>query len=115
MVRLSDKEDCVNSAPIPGAIESGQLFHGVADEPDLRMSLHARIGAPASSEIVLVPLRAQERTAAIIYGDFGAQVPRAVDTEALEILAEFAGMAFDLALREREAGAGRASARMAAG
>jgi ActR/RegA family two-component response regulator len=99
---------------LAGAIESGQLFHGVADEPDLAMGLHARIGAPASSEIVLVPLRAQECTAAIIYGDFGAQVPRAVDTEALEILAEFAGLAFDLALRERESGAGGRTTRIVA-
>jgi hypothetical protein len=99
---------------LAGTIASGQLFHGVAEEPDLAKHLHARIGAPASSEIVLVPLRAQERTAAIIYGDFGAQVPRAVDTEALEILAEFAGMAFDLALRERESAAANPASRLAA-
>jgi hypothetical protein len=59
-------------------------------------------------------LRAQERTAAIIYGDFGAQVPRAVDRDALEILAEFAGLAFDLALRERESASAGPAARIVA-
>ena len=99
---------------LAGTIESGQLFSGIATGSDLASHLHTRIGAPASPEIVLVPLRAQEHTAAIIYGDFGAQVPRAVDRDALEILAEFAGLAFDLALRERESASAGPAARIVA-
>ena len=99
---------------VAGTIASGQVYHGVAYEPDLTNHLHARIGAPARSEIVLVPLRARDRTAALIYGDFGAQVPRPVDIEALEILAEFAGMAYELALRDREPGAALPAARIVA-
>jgi hypothetical protein len=98
---------------VESAIASGRIYHGLAYEPDLANHLHARIGAPARAEIVLVPLRARERTAALIYGDFGAQAPRGVDVEAIEILAEFAGLAFEMALREREASDGGAPVRLA--
>ena len=47
------------------------------------------------------PDRSKEKTAAIIYGDFGDQTTDLVETDSLEILADHAGMAFELALAER--------------
>jgi len=48
---------------------------------------------------VLVPLRAGDRTAAVIYADFGARATAAVETDALEVLADHAGLALELALQ----------------
>jgi hypothetical protein len=80
---------------------TGTIHFGPSADVLFPARLHEVIGRPASPDIILLPLRTRERTAALIYGDFGHQESRMLDTVALQIAAEFAGMAFDLALRER--------------
>ncbi len=84
-------------------VARGTIFRGRPHDELLKRHLYSKIGAPATPEILLLPLRTEERTAALIYGDFGEHDSRADQLDPLEILAEFAGMAFDLALqRKRE-------------
>ena len=82
-------------------IESGNLFHGRANDAVLAAHLYAKVGPPARSDILLLPLRTENRTAALIYGDFGEQENVSAHLDAVQILAEFAGMAFELALERR--------------
>jgi hypothetical protein len=76
----------------------GVAFHGRVQDPVLRSRLYPAIGAPRSPEVVLLPLRAEDKTAALIYGDFGKKESALVQIDALEILATQAGMALELAL-----------------
>jgi len=46
----------------------------------------------------------------MIYGDFMHDHPEAFQADALEILADFAGMAFDLALQDRQVAQARVAA-----
>jgi hypothetical protein len=87
---------------LDNVVATGTIHFGPAADERFPARLHDIIGPPISPDIILLPLRTRERTAALIYGDFGQQASRMLDTVALQIAAEFAGMAFDLALRERE-------------
>lgn len=82
-------------------VQSGCFYCGNNGDALLKTHLYTCIGEPANPEIVLVPLRTKDKTAAIIYGDFGRQETNLVETDSLEILADHAGMAFELALAER--------------
>jgi len=86
---------------LEAVVTTGTIHFGPSVDVLFPARLHEVIGRPASHDIILLPLRTRERTAALIYGDFGQQESRMLDTVALQIAAEFAGMAFDLALRER--------------
>ena len=88
-------------------VGDGKPYFGPHDDSILQSCLYESIGQPAGSEIVLLPLRTRQRTAAVIYGDFGTAHTHALQTESLEILADFAGMAFDLALSDKQHDSGR--------
>ncbi len=90
-----------NGSILADTIRRGEFYHGSGEDPLLQDHLYKGIGAPASPDIVLLPLKTRERTAALIYGDFGDREAEAVQTDALEILADHAGMAFELALWDK--------------
>jgi hypothetical protein len=101
---LKLKVPIVQGSIVHVATSGAGLVRGTSDDPVLQEHLYARIGAPASPQVVLLPLRAGIKTAALIYADFGARVAAPVDTDALEILAEHAGMALELALSRARTG-----------
>ncbi len=90
-----------NGSLLARTVQSGCFYCGENSDALLRTHLYKCIGEPANPEMVLVPLRTKDKTAAIIYGDFGSQPTNLVETDSLEILADHAGMAFELALAER--------------
>ncbi len=81
-------------------VASGAVFQGRVEDPDLDR-LYAAIRAPASPDIMLMPLRTDDRTVALIYGDFGERPATTLEVDALEILAVQASLALEAALLRR--------------
>lgn len=79
------------------AIDDGRTFFGKADETVHRL-LFGEIGAPASSTVLLLPLRSRGKTIALIYGDFGQNGEESIDIDLLEILASQAGLVLENAV-----------------
>lgn len=90
-----------DSALLRRVVEERVVFSGSAGADPVASALHERTGAPASRELIWLPLIAEGRTVAVIYGDFGPAKGKPVMTDALEILASQAGMAFEVALERR--------------
>jgi DNA-binding NarL/FixJ family response regulator len=83
-------------------VERGIVYYGDTEDPTLKEYLHSHIGAPASSKFLLLPLKTENKTIALVYCDFGQKpASPAVKTDALEIFASQAGMAMEIALRHR--------------
>lgn len=102
-VVLKLKIPVVEGSAIHTVVHEGKLVHGTSDDPVLREFLYPRIGTPDKPEMVLMPLRAEDRTAAVIYADFGMRPTAPVETDALEVLADHAGLALELALHRGRA------------
>jgi hypothetical protein len=100
---LKLKIPVVAGSYIHTVVHQGKLVHGTSDDPVLREFLYPRIGAPEKPDVVLMPLRAEDRTAAVIYADFGLRPTAPVETDALEVLADHAGLALELALHRGRA------------
>jgi DNA-binding NarL/FixJ family response regulator len=108
---ISSQEDTISTAAmrirIPLDVESvfhavvkdGAVYHGAADDPVLAEHLYVHIGAPTAAEVLLLPLKTENKTIAVVYGDFGKKpASPTIKTDALEILASQAGMAMEIAL-----------------
>jgi hypothetical protein len=80
-------------------VKNGTFFRGDADDPIVREHLHNHIGVPLSAEFLLVPLKTENKTIALVYCDFGEKPASPLKTDALEILASQAGMAMEIALQ----------------
>ena len=80
-------------------VERGVVHRGASEDPVLRDCLHSHIGAPASAEFLLLPLKTENKTIALVYCDFGEKPASLIKTDALEILASQAGMAMEIALQ----------------
>ena len=76
-------------------LQLGNTFHGQLNDAALDY-LYTIIHAPHTSQVLLLPLRTQEKTVALIYADFGSRPATPVRTEMLDILAAQAGMALEL-------------------
>jgi hypothetical protein len=83
-------------------IEDGRIFYGNTDDPLVRESLFAEIGAPDRASILLLPLRLQGKTISLTYGDFGSKEPAGVDLDLLEILASHAEIALENSLHRKK-------------
>jgi DNA-binding NarL/FixJ family response regulator len=80
-------------------VTEGVVYHGTAEDPIVTEYLHNHIGAPASKEFLLLPLKTENKTIALVYCDFGEKPDSpGLKTDALEILASQAGMAMEIAL-----------------
>lgn len=84
------------------SIGTGEVFYGPCDDNLLQDRLFARIGAPARSNILLVPLQSRGRTISLTYADFGPDEPLPVVPEAFEILARQAGLVLENALYRKQ-------------
>ncbi|HMA91143.1 MAG TPA: DUF4388 domain-containing protein [Polyangiaceae bacterium] len=81
-------------------VSRGMVHHGACEDEILKNSLYSHIGAPASPEFLILPLKTENRTIAVVYGDFGGKPANPpFKTDALEILASQAGMAMEVALQ----------------
>lgn len=82
------------------AVETGGLYCGPAD--DLAKSrLFTRIGAPASGQILLLPVQGGGRTVFLTFADFGDQPAGEVPVELLEMLAGQSSQALEQLLRRK--------------
>lgn len=81
-------------------VQKGIVHHGARDDGILEEFLYGHIGAPTSAEFLVLPLKTENKTIALVYGDFGPKpASPPIKTDALEILASQAGMAMELALQ----------------
>lgn len=75
----------------------GEIYYGDADRA-VRETMFSAIGAPASSRILLLPVRSFGRVIAVIYADFGSSAGGDPQLQLLEILSQHAGLIIDNAL-----------------
>lgn len=80
-------------------VAKGIVFHGAINDPILQKNMFDKIGSPTAPEVLLLPLKTENRTRALVYSDFGKREAGPVETDALEILASQAGMAMEIALQ----------------
>jgi hypothetical protein len=94
--------------PLSGApllrqvVEKGQLFYGPGEDEALQNILFQAIGEPASSAIMLLPVKRRGETVALIYGDFGGKEASSMQCDEMEILAHEAGLVLESALYRKE-------------
>lgn len=75
-------------------VASGRCHWGSATDPGLA-TLYSQISAPRSNHILLLPLRLNGRTIAVIYGDFGPRPAGKGYPELMETLARQAGLVLE--------------------
>ncbi len=80
-------------------VKEGIFFQGDSEDALLQKYLFDSIGAPLSNEVLLLPLKTENKTRALVYCDFGKYEAGPVKTDALEILASQAGMAMEVAIQ----------------
>ncbi|MBI1922570.1 MAG: DUF4388 domain-containing protein [Geobacter sp.] len=76
-------------------IENNRLLFGECNDDILKKYLFGEIGAPAAPTILVLPITSHGKVVALIYGDFGKELPSAVQSDLLEILARHAGLVLD--------------------
>jgi hypothetical protein len=79
-------------------VEEGNLFYGESDDETLKNRLFETIGAPLTSNILLLPVKIFGRAIALTYGDFGTKEASSVPLDILEILASQAGLVLENSL-----------------
>lgn len=72
----------------------GEICYGDPD-PQLRSTMFEAIGTPASTKVLLLPVKSFGRVIAMIYADFGAETGGNPQLQLLEILALHAGLIID--------------------
>ncbi len=80
-------------------VKTGMVFKGASNDELLSTHIYSRIGAPVSNDILILPLKTENRTRAIVFGDFGRRDAEPLKTDVFEILASQAGMAIEIALQ----------------
>jgi hypothetical protein len=80
-------------------VKTGMVYKGAADDALLATHIYSRIGAPLSNEVLILPLKTENKTRAVVFGDFGRREAEPLKTDVFEILASQAGMAIEIALQ----------------
>jgi hypothetical protein len=86
------------------AVETGRLYCGSGDDVAVRSHLFAKIGAPATEKVLLLPVRGFGKTIFVTFADFGDRQAGEVPIELLEMLAGQAGHALETLLRRQRQG-----------
>ncbi len=73
-------------------LDKGMLFYGKSDDQALKEQLYPLIGIPRDPTVLLLPLKVNKRTVALIYADFGDQAAEDVPSVKLENCSELAGI-----------------------
>ncbi len=82
-------------------IGNGGLFYGKSNDADLIQHLHTAIGSPATSDLLLLPVRLDKQVVALIYGDFGNQQTVDLNLNQLEEYADQASRSLMDAVLQR--------------
>jgi hypothetical protein len=77
------------------AIASGSLYCGPCADEVVELSLYRKIGAPADSTVLLLPVKRHGKPLFLIYADFGTREQKQLPVELLDMLAEQAGLRVD--------------------
>ncbi len=80
-------------------VKTGMVYKGPADDALLSTHIYSHIGSPVSNDVLLLPLKTENKTRAIVFGDFGRREAEPLKTDVFEILASQAGMAIEIALQ----------------
>ncbi len=80
-------------------VQTGMVFKGASGDTLLKEYVFDRIGSPLSNDVLLLPLKTENKTRAIVYGDFGRREAESLKIDVFEILASQAGMAIEIALQ----------------
>ncbi len=83
-------------------IEKGQFFYGESNDEILNKHLYKEIGAPLTPTVILLPMKSCGKVLTITYGDFGGKEPVPVHADALEILAQSAGLMVESVLYRKQ-------------
>ena len=84
------------------ALNSQQTFYGSPDLQAENQILSARLGNIQPGRVLAVPLRVRSKTAALVYADSAERGEVAINVEAIELLAQTAGLVVELvSLRAR--------------
>ncbi len=79
-------------------VDEGKPFLGDVDDDLLRTALISKIGDPADSVVLLLPLKSSGRVVSLIYADSGRTGVQHPDIGLFGLMAQQAGMALDLAV-----------------
>ena len=80
-------------------VRTGMVFKGASNDELLSTHIYSRIGSPVSNDILILPLKTENKTRALVFGDFGRREAEPLKTDVFEILASQAGMAIEIALQ----------------
>ncbi len=94
---------------IRDVVEKSAFFFGESDDEVLRNYLFEAIGEPLSPTIMLLPIKSHGKTVILVYGDFDAKDPVAVQCDLFEILASGSGLVLENALYRRKLGSAMSS------
>jgi hypothetical protein len=81
-------------------VKTGMVYKGASNDDLLNRHIYSRIGAPESNDVLILPLKTENRTRAVVFGDFGRRDAEPLKVDVFEILASQAGMAIELALQK---------------
>ena len=81
-------------------VKTGMVYKGASNDELLSQHIYSRIGAPVSNDILILPLKTENKTRALVFGDFGRREAEPLKIDVFEILASQAGMAIELALQK---------------
>lgn len=83
-------------------VEKGELFCGESEDEVLKKHLFEGIGEPLSRTIILLPMKTRGKTVILTYGDFGEKEASPIQSDALEILTQSAGLILDNMLYRKQ-------------
>jgi hypothetical protein len=81
-------------------VKTGMVYKGASNDELLSQHIYSRIGSPESNDILILPLKTENKTRAVVFGDFGRREAEPLKIDVFEILASQAGMAIELALQK---------------
>ncbi|HSE35904.1 MAG TPA: hypothetical protein VLG74_01290, partial [Blastocatellia bacterium] len=92
----------VSDTALKAAINSQQTYYGSPDLQSENQALFSRLGKVRPQRVLAVPLKVRSKTAALIYADSAERGEVAINVEAIELLAQTAGLVVELvSLRAR--------------
>lgn len=90
------------NSPLHTVLTNGSVFYGEGRDQLLDEKIYSLTGAPHSHQILVAPLKCLGRVVAVIYADFGAKPPTAIDLHLVTVLAVHAGLVYENALYRKK-------------
>jgi hypothetical protein len=73
-------------------VETEKFYYGETDDALLREHLHAYIGAPLRPTVLILPMKVRGKIMTLTYADFGMKEVSPVESDALAIFSNLAGL-----------------------